>query len=73
MALLRTLIAEEPARADWWIAQESWLPKTEEWQKRGLRNHKMAQFSKRWTYAELRNPAQSDWIDEAGIDCFCGD
>ena len=75
--LIRT-IRQEPERAQWWIDQEERILSAHG---RRLRNSKMAQFSQRYTYAELLEEARIpdpqlvliDGMDEGGISCFCGD
>ena len=74
--LLRTL-REEPGTAAWW---EGWERRMATLAKeRGLRNGKMALFSKRHSVQELLDTARSTPLlpalddDEPGVDCFCGD
>lgn len=63
----------EPGRADWWIEQESKFEK----KRTNSIKREMAQWSRRYTYAQLKQRA----VDEPGlpfdeaeeIDCFCGD
>jgi len=75
--LIRT-IKQEPDRARWWITQEEHILHAHG---RRLRNSKMAQFSQRYTYAELLEESlvpdpQLVLIDtesDEAIHCFCGD
>ena len=74
--LLRT-IDKEPERAQWWIDQEQKSVKILGKQGYGPR---MAQFSKRHTFAELLDEAKVGSAqlsllddDDVGIDCFCGE
>ena len=73
--LLR-LIRQDPGRADWWINQESLSRKNVA--TRGLRKSEMAQFSKRYSYAQLKREALTTRelpfeVEERSISCFCGD
>lgn len=72
--LLLRLIRERPDRAPWWVSKEQAVEKT-----RGdrLDQPALAQFSKRFTYADLVAVAADQgelpiYDEEPEADCFCG-
>ena len=76
-AKLRRIFREEPERADWWIEQERFRDESAHGT---LENPWMAQFSKRWSYSELKAEAVSGTGqyalqfegEEHDMPCFCG-
>ena len=73
-AQLMRLMRADPDRADWWIEAEEVSLRS--WKSR-LTKKESAQFSKRYTYRELRdlalNSPELPGIDEPGVECFCTD
>ena len=75
-AKLLSILRRYPEWAAWWIEQEAQVLKT---QGRRVRKSEMAQFSQRYTYAQLLSEAIDEpefpmlADDEEVIDCFCGD
>ena len=70
------LLRDDPSRADWWKNQEDTILHA---RRRQIGNSKMAQFSSRYSYADLVEWARSapelpfPDFEEQPISCFCGD
>lgn len=72
---LKRLIAEDPARAAWWMDQEE---KRRLWSKRPnrtLEKPEMARFIRRYSYSDLlaMPTLPLDAGDDDSVSCFCGD